>query len=98
MTTTAPSITLLPVASSQIHSIGHDPATNTLAIRFRNNKGEPSSLYHYENFTAEEFEEFRAAKSTGSHFTKHIKTFDKKYPFKKIDETEPTASEPTAEE
>ena len=98
MSTTAPSITLHPVASSQIHSIGHDPATNTLAIRFRNSKGDPSSLYHYENFTAEEFEEFRAAKSIGSHFGKHIKTFDKKYPFKKIDESELAPADPTAEE
>ncbi|GAQ30250.1 hypothetical protein SAMD00023378_3933 [Ralstonia sp. NT80] len=91
-------ITMQAVESSQIHSIGHDPATNTLAIRFRNSKGEPSSLYHYENFTAEEFEEFRAAKSIGSHFGKHIKTFDKKYPFKKIDEPAPAVSELSAEE
>lgn len=28
-------INLVPVNSSQIHSIGHDAATNTLAIRFK---------------------------------------------------------------
>jgi hypothetical protein len=35
-----PNITLTPVDSSQIYSIGHDPATNTLAIRF--NKKHPN--------------------------------------------------------
>lgn len=28
-----PTIAMSPVKSSQIHSIGHDPATNTMAIR-----------------------------------------------------------------
>lgn len=91
-------ITMQAVESSQIHSIGHDPATNTLAIRFRNSKGDPSSLYHYENFTAEDFEAFRTAKSIGSHFGKNIKTFDTKYPFKRIDESVLTPAEPVDEE
>ncbi|KVP76891.1 hypothetical protein WJ94_15880 [Burkholderia ubonensis] len=80
-------IAVQPVESSQIHAIGHDPATNTLAIRFKNRTtGAPTSLYHYANFTAEDFEAFRDAESIGSHFGKHIKPYDKKYPYTRIDE------------
>lgn len=85
-----PAIALARVESSQIHSIGHDPETNTLAIRFLAKRGgnEPGSLYHYANFTAEDFKAFSDAESIGSHFGKHIKVYDKKYPYKKIDESD----------
>jgi hypothetical protein len=85
-TTAAPAIALTRVESSQIHSIGHDPATNTLAIRFLAKRGgdEPGSLYHYANFTAEDFEAFSNAESIGSHFGQHIKVYDKKFPYTKI--------------
>ncbi|WP_207000888.1 KTSC domain-containing protein [Trinickia mobilis] len=83
----APSIALTKVDSTQIDSIGHDPATQTLAIRFKNRStGAPTSLYHYSNFTAEDFAAFEAAESKGSHFGKHIKVFDKKYPYTKIED------------
>lgn len=83
-----PAITLAKVESSQIDSIGHDPATNTLAIRFKSKSG-TGSLYHYDNFTAEDFAAIESAESVGSHFYKHIKPYDKKYPYRKIDETPP---------
>ena len=78
------SIPMTLVESSQIHSIGHDAETNTLAIRFKNFKGEVGSLYHYSNFTSEDFALFRAAESIGSHFGRHIKTKDEKYPYRKV--------------
>ncbi|QMV32444.1 hypothetical protein 8G_00050 [Ralstonia phage Hyacinthe] len=78
-------IDMLEVKSSQIFSIGHDAATNTLAIRFKNWKGEVTSLYHYQNVTAEEFQAFRAAESIGAHFGKHIKPFAEKYPYQRIE-------------
>ncbi len=82
-------IDVQPVESSQIHGIGHDPATHTLALRVKNRTtGAPTSLYHYANFTAEDFEAFRDAESIGSHFGKHIKPYDKKYPYTRIDEPE----------
>ena len=56
------------VKSSQIKEIGHDPLTNTLAVRF--NTG---SLYHYTGVDAAKFNEFHKAPSIGSHFGKHIK-------------------------
>lgn len=83
--TTAPHIAVQEVKSSQIHAIGHDPATNKLAIRFRNKAGEPSSLYYYENVDAETFEAFRTAESVGSHFYKHIKPFPERFPSQRIE-------------
>lgn len=80
-------ITMQPVDSSQLVAIGHDPDTNTLAIRFFSGWGEKKrvgSLYHYQNFTAEDFAAFRDAESKGKHFGAHIKPFAEKYPYQKI--------------
>lgn len=71
------------VNSSQIQSIGHDPATKTLEVEFKNHK-EPEkqgSVYHYEDVTAEQFEALRGAESVGSHFYKSIKG---KFKYRKI--------------
>ena len=93
-TTAVPTITMQEVESSQIHSIGHDPNTNTLAIRFRDRKTNlPTSLYHYSNFTADDFKAFSDAESKGSHHGKHIKPYDQKYPYTKV---EAKPAEPTA--
>lgn len=81
-------IALQDVQSSQIHSIGHDPETKTLAIRFYRGYGrdqKPGSLYHYQNVTAEEFEAFRNAESLGRHFGQHIKPHADRYPYTRID-------------
>lgn len=65
-----PDIALSPVESSQIHAIGHDAASNILAVQFKGKSG-PTSTYHYANFTAEDFRKFREAESIGAHFGKH---------------------------
>ena len=78
-------INMTPVNSSQIHSIGHDAATNTLAIRFKSH-GEPAALYHYQNVTVDAFSAFKEAKSVGSHFYKHIKADTESFPFQRINE------------
>lgn len=80
-------IAMTPVESSQIHSIGHDASTSTLAIRFKS-KGGPGSLYHYANVTAEQFDAFMCAPSIGVHFGAHIKNAAEAHPFTKIVETE----------
>lgn len=77
------SIALDAVESSQIAAIGHDPETNTLAIQFAAKSG-TGSVYHYSNFTADDFAAFKAAESIGSHFGKHIKPFADKYPYVKV--------------
>lgn len=80
-----PVIVMQPVESSQIAAIGHDPATNTLAIEFKSwNKDKPENIYHYDNFTSADFEEFKNAKSFGSHFKTHIKAYSDKFPYTKI--------------
>jgi len=88
-----PIVKLIEVESSQIHAIGHDPETNTLAIRFKNWKGDITSLYHYANVTAADFAAFIASESKGRHFGKSIKPFADKYPFTKIE----SAPAPSAE-
>ena len=80
-------ISLTPVESSQIAAIGHDPATNTLAIRFKAKNG-PGSLSHYNNVSADDFAEFQGAKSIGAHFGKVIKPAVDKYPFSRVNEDE----------
>lgn len=87
-----PIVTLQDVSSSQIAAIGHDPETNTLAIQFKNWKGEVGSTYHYANFTTEDFEAFKNAESLGRHFGKHIKPETEKFPFIKVAEAPPKAA------
>lgn len=78
------SIELKPVESSQIHAIGHHPESNTLAVQFKGKDGTPGSIYHYQNFNADQFAQFSSAESIGSHFYKHIKPFTEKHPYTKI--------------
>jgi len=81
---TAVSIPMNKVESSQIAAIGHDPETSTLAIQFHGKGGAPGSVYHYQNFDADQFREFAGAPSVGSHFYKHIKGETEKHPYTKV--------------
>ena len=67
-------IAMQPVKSSQIQAIGHDTASNTLAVQF--NSG---SVYHYPNFTPDQFKAFSGAESIGKHFGANVKAL----PFEK---------------
>lgn len=69
MNTKHPHIPMSAVKSSQVAEIGHDPATNTLAVRFSR-----GGLYHYPCITAAQFDALKAAESVGAHLGKHIKT------------------------
>jgi hypothetical protein len=61
-----------PVKSSQIVSIGHDPATRELHIEF--NSG---GVYRYEDVSVEEHQALIAAESIGKHFGKFIRPHKK---------------------
>ena len=76
-------IELRGVTSSQIEAIGHDEATNTLAIRFKNKDGSPGSIYTYANVTHEDWIAFASAESIGSAFYKTFKNNPQKYPYTK---------------
>lgn len=77
-----------PVESSQIHSIGWDEASATLAVRFRDFKTNgPKSLYHYLNVGATDFAAFKDAESKSVHFRDFIKPFPDRYPCFRVDET-----------
>lgn len=78
-------INMQQIESSQIHSIGHDPVSNTLAIRFKS-KGEPAALYHYQNVSAADYAAFSGAESIGSHFYHNIKPDTERYPFQRVNE------------
>lgn len=82
---TRPVITMKAVVSSQIAAIGHDAETNTLAVQFPPTKSQPEgSVYHYANFTAEQFAEFEAAESKGSYHGKVIKADKERFPYERI--------------
>jgi len=59
-------IKLAPVDSSQIEAIGHDPETNTLAIKFKG-----GGVYHYANVSEEVFHEFSGEKLAADEKVKH---------------------------
>lgn len=82
-------ITMEPVQSTLLHSIGHDAESSTLAIRFRGYEGAPGNLYHYANFTADQYATFAAAPSHGGFFTTEIKPHAALFPFTKIIEDAP---------
>ncbi|AIV65710.1 KTSC domain-containing protein [Burkholderia pseudomallei] len=85
---TIPAIDMIPVESSQIHSIGYDEQTQTLAIRFKDRAtGAPTSLYHYDNATPANFAALRSAESIGSHFYKHIKPHVDRFPYRCIEKS-----------
>lgn len=76
---TVNSIPLKPVASSALAAIGHDPATETLAVQmFQGSK--PGNVYHYANVTLAEYSAMAGAKSLGEHLARHIKAHKAKHP------------------
>ncbi len=72
-----PSISLAPVASSQIKSIGYDATSKTMAVQF--NSG---ATYHYDDVPAETHSALMSAKSVGGHFHKHV--LPRGFKFRKI--------------
>ena len=76
----ANSIPLTPVKSSKLAAIGHDVASQTLAVQFFA-KGAPGNVYHYANFSAAEYAAFASAESVGKHFLAHVQPHKEKHPY-----------------
>ena len=85
-------IPLTEVESSQIHALGHDAETNTLAVQFKS-KGGPGNVYHYSNVPVEKFEAMLSADSIGRHFGSEIKGKVDDHPFTKIEPVKAEESE-----
>lgn len=60
-----------PVASSNIHSVGHDGSA--LYVRFRGAGGTPGRLYRYSTADAGVHQGIMGALSPGSYFADRIK-------------------------
>lgn len=61
-----------PVESSNIASIGYDPASQVLEVQFKSG-GKPGSIYRYADVPADEHAALMAAESPGSHFARNIR-------------------------
>lgn len=64
-----------PVTSSFITHVGHDPATNTLEIKFKN-----GTVERHDGVTAEDHQRFLLAPSLGKHWNQHLKGKGTKIP------------------
>jgi len=60
-----------PVESEAIHSVGYDPATKTLRVRFHT-----GNTYDYPNVPADEHRAFMDAGSMGKHFARHFRNHE----------------------
>lgn len=58
-----------PVSSSNVHSVGYDDKTRTLAIEFKNGGG----VYHYHDVPKDVHEGIMSAKSVGSYIHTNVK-------------------------
>ncbi len=59
---------MTPVESGHIESIGHDPNTNTLTVKFKN-----GAVYSHDDVPATVHAEFLAAPSPGTFFNSRVK-------------------------
>ena len=64
----------IEVKSSNIKSVGYDPASETLEVCFLSKKeGEAPRVYRYDAVPYEKYRQFLNAPSVGSHFAAHIR-------------------------
>jgi len=69
-------IEMIPVASSNVESIGYDEQQQILYVRFLS-----GTTYKYLNVPLIEFEQLKNAPSIGSYMHRNIKSF---YPYERI--------------
>lgn len=62
------SIDMIPVDSSAIKAVGHDPSTNTVHVEFHS-----GGTHRFGPLTKEEFASFRDAGSIGKHYHAHVR-------------------------
>lgn len=57
-----------PVKSSMIKSIGYDPDSKKMEVKFTNN-----SIYTHENVEQNDFDDFLNAPSVGKHYNENFR-------------------------
>lgn len=62
-------MTMQNVESTNVKSVGHDAATGTMRIEFRN-----GGTYDFPGVSPEDHAAFLASDSKGKHFHKHIRS------------------------
>lgn len=72
-------IFMQPVSSSQIQSMGHDPASGTLRVQFHS-----GATYEYSGVSEEDYRAVVDAESVGAAFNQTIKGGD--FGFKRLEE------------
>ncbi len=60
----------IPVSSSNVASVGHDPDTLTLEVEYLS-----GGTYQYMNVPREVYDELMSSSSVGSYLAKNIKNF-----------------------
>lgn len=65
-------IEMFPVASSNVHSVGYDAETQTLAVRFKS-RGAPGRVYRYKGVPADVNDALTKAPSVGRFIAAHVK-------------------------
>src|SRR6266478_1348169 len=68
------------VKSSNLHSVGYDPITKVLEVRFKRLAGPKASIYRYAGVESKTYQKLMKAKSHGKFFHKHIRS---KYPYER---------------
>ncbi len=63
----------VPVTSSNLESIGYDPATLLLEIQFLGTPDKPGGLYQYAGVLPEDHAALMTSESVGKHFHAHVK-------------------------
>jgi len=64
------------VSSTNLTSVGYEPSTETLEIKFRS-----GGIYQYFNVPPESYQALMNASSKGSYHAAHIKN---RYPYRKV--------------
>lgn len=63
-----PEIALQRVKSSNVHSVGYDPASRTLAVQFENGR-----VYHHQDVPPVAYDNLLKAPSIGAHYASHVR-------------------------
>ena len=75
----------IPVVSSDLKSVGYDPAARVLEVEFKNKKDWGlSPVYQYFNVPPELYEGLIRAPSKGKFFSAKIRSYPQRYPYQQI--------------